>query len=190
MGENNWHNDNDCACLRLFKDSFAVEKNQKKWENLMDSKLGQECSEKNLIILLSSVTTELYVAELGIRVAVESESRGIWNHFDSCRPACCQSSMMMLVPGCGVVKSADNNDLMTMAMMLTLGLLCCLSHCSNHHRHRHHASTWLSSSSCIISSIIISATACDECIDGEFHWIWKGRDVMTISSQFERKQFF
>jgi len=30
MGEKNWHNNKDCACLRLFKDSFAVEKNQKK----------------------------------------------------------------------------------------------------------------------------------------------------------------
>ena len=40
---------------------------------MTDSKLDQECTEKNQRILLSSATTELCIAELGIWVAVESE---------------------------------------------------------------------------------------------------------------------
>ena len=40
---------------------------------MRDSKLGQGGTKKNQRILLSSTTTELCVAELGIWVAVESE---------------------------------------------------------------------------------------------------------------------
>ena len=53
---------------------------------MIDSKLGQECTEKNQRILLSGMTTELCVAELEIQVAVELEvkesgitlTRAIW----------------------------------------------------------------------------------------------------------------